>query len=170
VLSVGTEEMSAAAVSPPAVDRQRSGTSDQLEDSVNPMSTSTEMEQPAAIPLALSGIFSLLFFSYLIINKANHLASNLHVEGEAATLLPSGPAIVEPIVNLIPPTPEKLEAAFAASSSLAPPIPQLRLNTRSRSKTRSPSPGIQLDVPTEVQPLRRSSRSRSPTFKTIISN
>ena len=173
VLSVGTEEMSGAAGgekdnSPPAVDGQRSGNKliSYLSISLHVYNylDSDSSDQPAAIIMALSGIF---FFIIIIfssfINKANHIVTNLHVDGEAAALSSDGAAIIEPIVNLIPPTPEKLEAASASSSSLAPPIAQLRLNTRSRTRTRSPSPSTQLDVPTEVPPLRRSSRSRSGT-------
>jgi hypothetical protein len=127
------------------------------------MDGSAVMEQPPAITMALSGIFFINIFDYSFLYKANYLGTNLPVDGEAAALSSDGAAIIDPIVNLIPPTPEKLEPVSVTSSSLAPPIPQLRLNTRSRSKTRSPSPSIQLDVPTEVQPLRRSPRSRSGT-------
>jgi hypothetical protein len=66
------------------------------------------------------------------------------VDGEAAPSFSDGAAIVEPILKLIPPTPEKVEPPLASSSSLAAPIPQL-------------------DIPTEVRPLRRSPRSRSGT-------
>jgi hypothetical protein len=108
--------------------------------------------------------------TYQILNRCNHLGTNLldntpptAVDALASASFSDGAAIIEPILKLIPPTPEKYESPFASSSSLAAPIPQLRLDPRSRSKTRSPSPGIQLDIPTEVRPLRRSPRSRSGT-------
>jgi hypothetical protein len=90
-------------------------------------------------------------------------APPMDLDLEAAAISSHGAAVVDPIVKLIPPTPEKLPATLATTSTLAPPTPHFGLHTRSRSKTRSPSPGIQLDVPPEVRPLRRSPRSRSGT-------